>query len=153
MTKEINLLNVEQEIASVAATIRNGASHQLIETPPIDYAPPALRNRQIPMPEYVEHREGISQVGRLSSEAVVREYEAAAQEMEAMGAELKEAAARCEQMTANVHGTIAYVRETAQLYREEAKKIFSEIQNVSLLNNEVRQACEAVRLKISEDTA
>ena len=30
-----------------------------------------------PMPDYVEHKEGVNQVGKLSAEAVVREYDAA----------------------------------------------------------------------------
>jgi hypothetical protein len=29
-----------------------------------------------PMPNYVEHKEGVNQVGKLSAEAVVREYDA-----------------------------------------------------------------------------
>src|SRR3954452_19852141 len=29
-----------------------------------------------PMPDYVEHKEGVNQVGKLSAEAVVREYDA-----------------------------------------------------------------------------
>src|SRR4051794_22922620 len=38
-----------------------------------------------PMPDYVEHQDGVSRVGALSAEAVVRDYEAAAKEIEAMG--------------------------------------------------------------------
>ena len=45
-----------------------------------------------PMPDYVEHKEGVNQVGKLSAEAVVREYDAAVKEIEALGAELTEAA-------------------------------------------------------------
>jgi len=36
-----------------------------------------------PMPDYVEHKEGVNQVGKLSAEAVVREYDAAVKEIEA----------------------------------------------------------------------
>ena len=41
-----------------------------------------------PMPDYVEHREGVNLAGKLSAEAVVREYDAAVKEIEALGAEL-----------------------------------------------------------------
>ena len=43
-----------------------------------------------PLPDYVEHKEGVNQVGKLSAEAVVREYDAAVKEIEALGAELTE---------------------------------------------------------------
>jgi len=49
-----------------------------------------------PMPDYVEHRNGVNEVGKLSAEAVVREYEAAVNEIEALGTELQEAANKCE---------------------------------------------------------
>ena len=48
------------------------------------------------MPEYVEHNEAATEIGKLYAEAVVREYEAAAKEIEAMGAELIERVKQCE---------------------------------------------------------
>src|SRR5512138_2993002 len=50
------------------------------------------------MPEYVEHRDGATEIGRLSAEAVVREYEAAAKEIESIGAELVKHVKQCETM-------------------------------------------------------
>jgi hypothetical protein len=64
----------------------------------ITAAPPPLPVRAAPsvnsepLPDYVEHREGVSRVGALSAEAVVRDYEATAKEIEAMGTELIDAA-------------------------------------------------------------
>src|SRR4029453_13548364 len=52
------------------------------------------------MPDYVEHRDGATEIGKLSAEAVVREYEAAAKEIEAVGAELTERVAQCQTMIA-----------------------------------------------------
>jgi hypothetical protein len=101
-----------------------------------------------PMPDYVEHREGVTRVGALTAEAVVRDYEAAAKEIEAMGAELISAAQKCEAMTAEVHNAIAFMRETAASYREEAKKIFKRIEECSILTEEVRKTCETVKLKM-----
>ena len=46
---------------------------------------PAIRAATLPseaMPDYVEHEEGVTRVGALSAEAVVRDYEAAAKEIE-----------------------------------------------------------------------
>jgi L-rhamnose isomerase len=100
------------------------------------------------MPDYVEHREGVTRVGALTAEAVVRDYEAAAREIEAMGAELISAAQKCEAMTAEVHNAIAFMRETAASYREEAKKIFKRIEECSILTEVVRKTCETVKLKM-----
>ena len=58
---------------------------------------------QGPMPDYVVHRDGVNRVGKLSAEAVVREYDAAVKEIEALGAELTEAAKKCEATVAGVH--------------------------------------------------
>jgi hypothetical protein len=101
-----------------------------------------------PMPDYVVHQNGVSRVGALSAEAVVRDYEAAAKEIEAMGAELIGAAQKCEAMTADVHTAIAYMRDTAAAYREDAKKIFKRIEDCALLTEDVRKTCETIKHRI-----
>jgi len=102
----------------------------------------------VALPDYVEHQEGVSRVGALSAEAVVRDYEAAAKEIESMGAELIEAAKRCEAMTAEVHNAIAYMRDTAAAYRQEAKKIFKRIEDCALFTQDVRKTCEEVKRRM-----
>ena len=116
---------------------------------PVRALPPA---RPEPLPGYVEHREGVSRVGQLSAEAVVRDYEAAAKEIEAMGAELISAARKCEVMTAEVHNAIAYMRDTAAAYREEAKTIFKRIEDCALLTADVRTACESIKRRIESNS-
>src|ERR1700745_4338461 len=107
----------------------------------------------IALPDYVEHQEGVSRVGALSAEAVVRDYETAAKEIESMGAELIDAAKKCEAMTAEVHDAIAYMRDTAAAYREEAKKIFKRIEVCALFTQDVRKTCEDVRRRMMEGNA
>lgn len=102
------------------------------------------------LPDYVEHQQGVSRVGALSAEAVVRDYEAAAREIESMGAELIDAAKKCEAMTAEVHNAIAYMRDTAAAYREEAKKIFKRIEDCAVFTQDVRKTCEEVKRRMSE---
>src|SRR4249919_1668053 len=63
---------------------------------------PSIVRSPATMPEYVEHRDGATEIGKLSAEAVVREYEAAAKEIEAMGAELVERVKQCEAMSRDV---------------------------------------------------
>lgn len=102
------------------------------------------------MPDYVEHEAGVTRVGALTAEAVVRDYEAAAREIEAMGAELISAAKKCEAMTSEVHNAIAFMRDTAASYREEAKKIFKRIEECAIFTGHVRKTCETVKLKMIE---
>ena len=102
-----------------------------------------------PMPDYVEHKEGVNQVGKLSAEAVVREYDAAVKEIEALGAELTEAAKKCEAMVAGVHSMVNEIKELAANYREEGKRYFLQIEECSLTTSEVRTVCEALKKKIA----
>jgi molybdopterin converting factor small subunit len=102
-----------------------------------------------PMPDYVEHKEGVNQVGKLSAEAVVREYEAAVKEIEALGAELSEAAKKCEAMVAGVHAMVDEIKELAANYREEGKRYFLQIEDCSLMTSEVRTVCETLKKKIA----
>jgi hypothetical protein len=117
------------------------------EPRPLDYAPPAIRTP--PMPAYVEHREGVSDVGKLSAEALVREYEATAKTIETMGNELKTAASKCEEMTAGVHAMIGEVNALAERYRSEGKRIFEQIEGCSLMTDEVRKLCSTLAEKIA----
>jgi hypothetical protein len=136
---------------------------RLHRTAPLDFAKleedvvgslPAIKAAPSgPMPNYVEHEEGVTRVGALTAEAVVRDYEAAAREIEAMGAELINAAKKCEAMTADVHSAIAYMRDTATAYREEAKKIFKRIEECALFTEDVRKTCETVKRKMMEGSS
>jgi hypothetical protein len=100
------------------------------------------------MPDYVNHLDGVTRVGALSAEAVARDYEAAAQEIEAMGKELVGAARKCEAMTSEVNEAIAFMHETASKYREEAKMLFTRIEECSIMTEEVRKTCQALKEKL-----
>ena len=140
-----NLDDIERDIGNV---IRSKSGH-----------PPAMRvvpnNPPLskgPMPDYVEHKDGVNQVGKLTAEAVVREYDAAVKEIEALGAELTEAARKCEVMVAGVHATVADIKELAANYRDEGKRYFLQIEECSLMTSEVRTVCEALKKKIAART-
>jgi len=123
----VNLVQLEADIASV----RSGSSIS-----------------SIALPDYVEHTAGVTRVGALSAEAVVRDYESAAKEIEAMGTELIDAAQKCEALTAQVHDAIAFMRETAAEYREEGRKIFKRIEECALFTEDVRKTCEQVKRRM-----
>jgi uncharacterized protein YukE len=132
-TKALDLARLEADVTAALPTL------------------PARAAPSEPMPDYVEHREGVSRVGQLTAEAVVRDYEAAAKEIESMGDELISAAKKCEAMTAEVHSAIAFMRDTAASYREEAKKIFKRIEECALFTEDVRKTCETVKRRMMED--
>jgi len=104
----------------------------------------------IALPDYVEHKDGVTRAGALSAEAVVRDYESAAKEMEAMGSELIDAARKCEALTAQVHDAIAFMRETAAGYREGGRKIFERIEECTLFTEDVRKTCEKVKRRMAQ---
>jgi hypothetical protein len=111
--------------------------------------PPAVRSPNLAIPDYVEHRDGATEIGKLSAEAVVCEYEAAAKDIETMGAELIERVKQCEAMTRDAFAVIEEMKETAARYREEAKRVFLEIENCSLVTAEVRKTCNELIGKIA----
>jgi hypothetical protein len=141
------VIDLEREIE---AEFRN--SLPIREQRPANSAPPAVRAPTLPMPDYVEHCQGATEIGKLSAEAVVREYEAAAQEIEGMGAELIERVKQCEAMTRDALAVIEEMKETAARYREEAKRIFVEIEKCTLMTAQVRKTCTEVKEKIATPT-
>ncbi|WKA26784.1 hypothetical protein [Bradyrhizobium roseum] len=115
---------------------------------------PTVREAQptapdLAMPDYVEHRAGATEIGKLSAEAVVREYEAAAKDIEELGAELVGHVKKCEAMTRDALTVIEELKETAGRYREEAKRVFLHIENCSLVTAEVRKTCIEMRDRIA----
>jgi hypothetical protein len=118
------------------------------ESQPSDFAPLSVRAPEIALPDYVEHRDGATEIGKLSAEAVVREYEAAAKDIEALGVELVEHVKQCEAMSRQTLVVIDELKETAERYREEAKRVFLQIETYSLVTAEVRKTCAEMREKI-----
>ena len=58
-------------------------------------------------------RDGATEIGKLSAEAVVREYEAAAKDIEELGAELVGHVKQCEAMSRDALTVIEELKETA----------------------------------------
>ena len=119
------------------------------EPQPADFAPPAVRAPALSMPDYVEHRDGATEIGKLTAEAVVREYEAAAKEIEAMGTDLIDLVRQCEAAARDALAVTEELKETAGRYREEAKRVFFQIENCSLVTAEVRKTCNELKQRIA----
>lgn len=138
------LTEMEREIA--AEVLNRPPVH---EPHPANYVPPRVSAPATAMPDYVEHRDGATEIGKLSAEAVVREYEAASKEIEEMGTGLIGLVRQCEAMTRDALAVTEELKETAGRYREEAKRIFLHIENCSLVTAEVRKTCTELREKIA----
>ena len=139
-----SMIDLEREIE---AEFRNRPP--VHEPHPVNFAPPRVAAPILSMPDYVEHREGATEIGKLTAEAIVREYEAAAKEIEAMGAELVERVKQCEAMTRDAFGVTEELKETAERYREEARRVFVQIENCSLVTAEVRKTCTELKERIA----
>jgi signal transduction protein with GAF and PtsI domain len=105
--------------------------------------------RVLAVPDYVNHREDATEIGKLSAEAIVREYEVTAKEIEAMGEFIREMAQRCDQLTTSASAMLKDIKATAARYRKEGKRIFNEIESCSSATDEVRQLCETFRDRIT----
>jgi len=140
----LNVIDLEREIE---AEVRNRPP---VHDPRTDnLAPPRGRAPTLSIPDYVEHREGATEIGKLTAEAVVREYEAAAKDIESMGADLIERVKQCEAMTRDALAATEEMKETAARYRAEAKRIFLQIEDCSLMTAEVRKTCAELKERIA----
>ena len=106
-----------------------------------------------PVPDYVSHRDDVSEIGKLSAEAIVKEYEETAKEIETMGEVVREMVQRCEQLSSSASSMLKDIKATATRYRKEGKRMFTEIESCLSATDEVRRMCEAFRDKIAAKEA
>jgi hypothetical protein len=127
---------IERAIKAGVRSQEGSVSHSLVPSDPS-------------MPDYVEHREGATEIGKLSAEAIVREYEATAKEIESMGADMIERAKECEAVTRDTLAVTKELNEIAAQYRKEAKRVFEHIENCSALVAAARVTCDELKDKIA----
>jgi hypothetical protein len=115
--------------------------------PPL--ASPTVDAPELAMPDYVAHRDGATEIGKLSAEAVLREYEATAKEIESMGVDLIERVKQCETMTRDALAVTSDLKDIATRYREEARRAFEHIETCSLMVAEARKTCTDLKDKLA----
>jgi hypothetical protein len=143
-TTERPVTDMEREIQ---AELRHRPPLHETRTTRLD--PPNVGAPTLAMPDYVEHRDGATEIGKLSAEAVVREYEATAKEIESMGAELLDRVKECEAMTRDAIAVTEELKQVAARYREEAKRVFEHIETCSLVVAEARKTCTDLKDRIA----
>lgn len=139
---EINVFDVSTVERDIAEVI---ASHPQLPATGDAFAPKTI----LPLPSYVEHLPGVDEIGRLTAEAVVKEYETTAKEIEATMAELLAAQRRCEEETAKLQQVIEEMKAVAEHYRAEGKRAFEQIERLSKMTADARQACVDLRDRIT----
>jgi hypothetical protein len=145
----------ESDLSEAAREVRTEMSNRTLVREPrlARFAAPQVAAPDHAMPDYVEHLNGATEIGKLSAEAVVREYEAAVKEIESLGGGLIERAKQCEEMTRNALAVTAELNEVAARYRAEAKRIFEQIESCSMVVAEARGICGDLKDKIAAPLA
>jgi phosphoglycolate phosphatase-like HAD superfamily hydrolase len=136
-------IDIERDIRS---EVRSRQALHDLHTPRTS---PTVDAPDLAMPDYVAHRDGATEIGKLSAEAVLREYEATAKEIESMGVELVERVKQCETMTRDALAVTADLKEIAARYREEARRAFEHIETCSLMVAEARKTCTELKDKLA----
>ena len=102
-------VDIEREIRSEVRS-----RQALHDTRPL--TSPTVEAPDLAMPDYVAHRDGATEIGKLSAEAVLREYEATAKEIESMGGDLIERVKQCEAMTRDALAVTSELKDVAARY-------------------------------------
>ncbi|HEX2558399.1 MAG TPA: hypothetical protein VHK86_08780 [Nitrososphaera sp.] len=137
--KPLDINELDEEIR---ATIAPQHPRDLDEAEVLPYAP------KLPLPVYAQHIEGVDNIGRLSAEAIVQQYEAAAKQVEELGVETKEIAAKLTEALKECDEDMRVIAETAQAIRDKGKSIFIQIEDASRITTELRRTCIELKDKI-----
>lgn len=101
-----------------------------------------------PLPPYVEHKPGVSDVGRLTAEALVKEYESTAKSINEVGEELGKVAQRCEEYMQELHEMTEHLHGIAVQFRERGAEIFQQLQTSSETTAETRRTANELVEKL-----
>jgi hypothetical protein len=90
----------------------------------------------------------VAEIGKVTAEAVMTQYEAAAKTIAEMKKPIEEWVAQCERALADLKAAMQYIEETATKFRTMGQETHDKIQRSSAAITEVRQTCDTIREKI-----
>jgi predicted ribosome quality control (RQC) complex YloA/Tae2 family protein len=98
----------------------------------------------------IRHRPAVGEedVGRLSAQAVLAQYEIAAKAVESMGEEIRTRLGRLEAALAEADEDMKLVAEAAKSIREKGSLVYAQIEEASGLSKDIRATCAEFRRKI-----
>jgi signal recognition particle GTPase len=102
------------------------------------------RQRAGALVEHIDEKD----VGRLSAEAVLSQYEVAAKAVESMGDEIKERIKKLEAALIEADKDLKLVAEAAQAIREKGKLVQVQIEEASSLSEDIRAICADLKKKV-----
>jgi septal ring factor EnvC (AmiA/AmiB activator) len=89
-------------------------------------------------------------LGRMSGEAIMAQYEAAAKSVEEMGENVKDRTAKLEAALADCDADMKLIREAATFIREKGKHVQAQIEAASAASNEIRSAVVEFKRKVGQ---
>jgi len=103
------------------------------------------RERRMPAPtDQLSEKD----IGRLSAEAVLSQYEAAAKSVEGMGDEIKDRIKKLEAALVEADKDLKLVAEAAAAIREKGRLVQIQIEEASGVSQDIRTMCTNLRKKI-----
>lgn len=108
--------------------------------------------RRIPAPEYVEHytQEPEPDIGRLSADAVLEQYNMAAKAVKDMGEEIQERIRALEAALRECDADMKLLDEAAQAIKEKGKLAHAEIERTSAVSKDIREVVAVIKSKLEE---
>jgi uncharacterized coiled-coil DUF342 family protein len=90
----------------------------------------------------------LDDLGRMSAEAVLTQYEAAAKAVEEMGVSVKDRVAKIASALLECDKDMKEIAETAKSIREKGEHVRAQIEEASALSNDIRNACIEFKRKV-----
>jgi len=104
--------------------------------------------RQTPVPVVMPATSNVGELGRMSAEAVLTQYEAAARSVEEMGQDVKVRIQKLEAALTECHKDMQIITECAQMIRDKGKLVQAQIEEASAVSADIRSACVEFKRKV-----
>lgn len=105
--------------------------------------------RVAPVPPRIEpDMTPLDDLGRMSAEAVLTQYEAAAKAVEEMGVSVKDRVSKIASALLECDKDMKEIAETAASIREKGNHVRIQIEEASALSNDIRAACIEFKKKV-----
>lgn len=108
----------------------------------------ALHSTPLPKPVLMPAPTTTPDIGRMSAEAVLAQYEVAAKSVEEMGHDVKDRIAKLEAALAECDKDMKIINECAQMIRDKGKMVQAQIEEASALSHDIREACVEFKRKV-----
>ncbi|HET9538083.1 MAG TPA: hypothetical protein VFP43_22510 [Mesorhizobium sp.] len=118
--------------------------------PPIDleHDLEQILQRPTPLPVVMPAAGNIGELGRMSAEAVLTQYEVAAKSVEEMGEDVKVRIQKLEAALAECHKDMTIIADCAQMIRDKGKLVQAQIEEASAVSADIREACIEFKRKM-----